>query len=41
MKVQLRSRGYDEPEITAVTWIIERYGSEKRKLISILQDKKV
>ena len=38
MKVQLRSKGYDEPDISPVTEIVERYEGQKRKLISILQD---
>ncbi len=38
MKVSLRSHGYDEPEIATVGTIIEGYGHQKNKLISILQD---
>lgn len=38
MKVQLRSHGYDEADIAKVEAIVEGYGCDERKLISILQD---
>jgi NADH-quinone oxidoreductase subunit E len=34
----LRTRGHDEPDISHVAEIVDRYDGQKRKLISILQD---